>query len=198
MASGTAKIFGQKLPAFTVRGVLLAILILWIIFWADWLVPFLAFDRHGIYPRTFVGLWGIVTAPAVHANLLHLLANSFALAGLLLLVGWEARARAWLVIADLWLLSGVGTWLIGRGEASHIGASGVIYGLITYLIAAGLWAGHWRSLLIGLLVLFFYGGALWGVLPSDPNTSWEAHLCGALSGVLVAWLTYERRKDKVG
>ena len=189
-----ATIFGHRFPHFTVRGVLLAVLILWAIFLADWLIPFFEFHKQGIYPRSFRGLVGIVTAPMIHGNFSHLIANTLALIPLLLLVGWQAGRRAWIAIAEIWLLSGVGTWLIGRGGTYHIGASGVIYGMITYLIFAGFWSHNLRSFLIGLGVLVFYAGALWGVLPSEPWVSWEAHLSGALSGVFVAWLTYERKR----
>lgn len=193
MPESRATVFGQKLPDFTVGGILLALLILWMIFIVGSLnLPFLNFAQQGVYPRTLHGLWGIVTSPLVHGNLSHILANSIALFWLLLFVGWEARSRAWLVVGEVWVLSGLGTWIVGR-EAMHIGASGVVFGLITYLISAGVWAGHWRSFLIGVIVLFFFGGVLWGILPTDGHISWEAHLSGSLAGVFVAWQTYERK-----
>lgn len=193
MPDPPAKIFGQTLPHFTVRGVLLAVIILWAVFLADWLIPFFDFHRQGIYPRTLVGLPGILTAPVIHGNFSHLIANTIALVPLLILTGWQAGRRAWIVLAEIWLLSGVGTWLIGRGDAGHVGASGIIYGMITYLIFAGIWSGQLRSLAIGIIVLLCYGGAVWGILPGEAWISWEGHLAGALSGAFVAWLTYERR-----
>jgi len=83
-------------------------------------------------------------------------------------------------------LSGLGTWVIGRSSI-HIGASGVIYGVVTYLIAAAWRLRSWRSALLAILILFLYGGIFYGMLPQTGPISWEAHLSGAVAGVAVAW-----------
>ena len=89
---------------------------------------------------------------------------------------------SWLI----WLASGLGTWLIGRGNSVHIGASSLIYGLVAYLIASGLKLKSLRTVLVAFLVFLAYGGAVYGILPRNEQISWEGHLCGAIAGVLVA------------
>ena len=89
--------------------------------------------------------------------------------------------------------SGLGTWLIGRGNALHIGASSLIYGLVVYLIGAGYWMRSWNSVGVALVVLLFYGGIFYGVLPQQGSVSWEGHLAGAISGLMVAQLLHGKR-----
>jgi membrane associated rhomboid family serine protease len=102
----------------------------------------------GIYPRTLWGLVGIFFSPFLHANAAHLMANSFSLVILLTLLFWDRRYFPEQTLILIWFLSGLGTWVIGR-QAEHIGASGVIYGLVSYLIAAGWWMRSWRALITG-------------------------------------------------
>ena len=86
----------------------------------------------------------------------------------------------------IWLASGLGTWLIGRGNAVHIGASSVIFGLAAFLIVAGFLMKSWRSAFVAIFVFLFYGGIFYGVLPRNGPISWEGHLCGALAGIFAA------------
>ena len=158
-------------------------------------IPFLVFmvDRFlglglltlGIIPRTWRGLAGILFAPLLHFNLTHLVANAFPLFTLLLILFLDRRYRAEQTLAVIWIISGLGTWLIGR-PAIHAGASSVIYGLVTYLIASGYWMRSWRAGIVAALVFIFYGGIFYGVLPRDGFISWEGHLCGAISGLWIA------------
>jgi len=142
----------------------------------------------GLKPRSLWGLVGIVTMPFLHGDFWHLLGNSFPLAALLALLV-VSRDRPWMVVAALTACGGTLLWLVGR-PAIHIGASGLIMGLITFLIVVGFIERKLVSLMIAVLVLFFYGGAvLWSVLPfSVAETSWEGHLCGAVGGGLVAYV----------
>jgi membrane associated rhomboid family serine protease len=148
-------------------------------------------NAFGIRPRTAVGLIGIVFSPFLHANSAHVTANCSALLVLLFLLFLNRKYRAEETLLLIWFGSGFGTWLIGRGAVNgqpevHIGASSVIYGLIVYLLAAGWWMKGWRPVVVALIVLFFYAGAIYGLVPRDPRISWEGHLSGAVVGWLVA------------
>jgi len=141
----------------------------------------------GITPRTVHGLIGILFSPLLHANLGHLLANALPLFVLLTLLFIDRHYKPAATLALIWLLSGFGTWLIGRGGAVHLGASSIIYGLVTYLIASGLLQRTWQSVFVAIVVFVLYGGVMYGILPRHGPISWEGHLCGACAGVWVAW-----------
>lgn len=141
----------------------------------------------GIWPRTARGLPGIAFSPLLHANTAHLAANAVPLFILLVLLFWDRHYRPKLTLALIWLASGLGTWLIGRGGAAgepmvHLGASSLIFGLVVYLFVAGILMNSWRSAVIALVVVLGFGGILYGVLPQTGPVSWEGHLCGALAG----------------
>lgn len=145
----------------------------------------------GIVPRTEFGLVGIVFAPLLHGSLTHLLANALPLFVLLTLLLSNPAYRPYRTLLWVWVASGVGTWLIGRGNSVHIGASSVIFGLAAFLIAAGIFLKGWRSALVGILVFLLYGGIFYGVLPQQGPISWEGHLSGAIAGF---WAAFARRK----
>ena len=140
-------------------------------------------ERLGILPRTKAGLLGILFAPLLHANLQHLLANAVPLFVLLFLLLTNRAYHPYRTLAWIWGASGLGTWLIGRGNAVHIGASSIIFGLAAFLIVAGLLMKSWRSAIVAILVFLFYGGIFYGVLPRAGPISWEGHLCGTLASV---------------
>jgi len=150
------------------------------------LVTHLSFAAFGIVPRTRFGLVGILFSPVLHANGAHLLANAVPLFVLLILLFWDRNYQPAVTLAVIWLASGFGTWLIGRGDAVHIGASSVIFGLVTYLIAAGFVLRRWRAAMIAALVAIFFGGLLYGALPQPGPISWEGHLSGAIAGIWAA------------
>ena len=153
------------------------------------LTPFQLSHTFGIVPRTGMGLIGILTAPLLHGNWAHLVANALPLFVLMTLLYWDKHNDPERTLGMIWLASGAGTWLIGR-PASHIGASSIVFGLVSYLIMAGVWAGRWRSFFVGLAVFFFFGGIFIGVLPGNPVVSWEGHLCGAIAGIWAAKKNY--------
>ena len=150
----------------------------------------------GIVPRTVPGLIGIAFSPLLHASSAHLLANALPLFVLLLLLFWDRHYYPVLTLSSIWFFSGLGTWLIGR-EADggrpivHIGASSIIFGLVTYLIVAGFLMKSWRSAIVALLVLIGFGGIFYGVMPHAGPISWEGHLSGALAGVWAAKRNHE-------
>ena len=137
-------------------------------------------------PGELSGLIGVLTAPLLHGSIGHLASNSLPL----LLLGSLALASlpraAPRAILLIWLLSGLGTWLIGRPSA-HLGASGLGHGLMFFLFIAGLIRRDRAAIAAAMLVFFLYGGMLLTVLPREEGVSWEYHLCGAVAGVLAAW-----------
>ena len=152
----------------------------------EWFLPPHFLMRYGILPRTGMGLVGIIFSPLLHANLEHLLANAIPLFILLVLLLTNRHYYPYRTLALIWLASGLGTWLIGRGNRVHLGASAIILGLIAYLIWSGIFMRSWRSVLVAIVVFFIFGGALLGVLPQAGGISWEGHLCGAVAGVWAA------------
>src|SRR6266567_2262117 len=156
----------------------------------------LGLAAFGIVPRTIPGLAGIAFSPLLHASPAHLLANALPLFVLLVLLFWDRHYYPSLTLASIWFFSGLGTWLIGRGSDGgrpivHIGASSIIFGLVTYLIVAGFLMKSWRSAIVALLVLICFGGIFYGVMPHAGPISWEGHLSGALAGVWSAKRNHE-------
>ena len=146
-------------------------------------------DREGVQPRETDGLLGILFAPLLHGSWDHLAANAVPLLvlGFLILLSGVGH---WLeVTVIVWFVGGFGTWLIGPDNTVHIGASVLVFGWLLYLILRGLFTRRAGQIVLGFVVLFLYGGALWGVLPSQPGISWQGHLFGAIGGALAAWLT---------
>jgi membrane associated rhomboid family serine protease len=146
-------------------------------------------DSHGIEPRDADGLLGVLLAPVLHAGFSHLLANTVPLLVLGTLVATAGRGTFWRVTGTVVVLGGLGTWLIAPAGTITIGASGLVFGYLGYLLVAGLRTRHWIDLLVGALVLLLYGGLLLGALPwaVDGTISWQAHLTGAIAGGLAAW-----------
>ncbi|HET9874585.1 MAG TPA: rhomboid family intramembrane serine protease [Mycobacterium sp.] len=153
-------------------------------------------DRNGIRPLETDGLWGVLFAPLLHADWQHLIANTGPALVLGFLVALAGLSRFLWATAIVWIVGGFGTWLIGNlgsscGQTDHIGASGLIFGWLTFLIVFGVFTRTAWQILVGLVVLFCYGGVLWGAVPVlnvCGGVSWQGHLCGALAGVLAAYL----------
>ena len=160
------------------------IAVLFLVFAAETVLPGLA--EWGIQPRTLRGLPGVLFSPLLHASAAHLLANTPPLLILLVLLFWDRHYQPWWTLGQVWIASGLGTWLIGRGGAVHIGASSIIYGLAAYIIISGVLMGSWRGALTGVLVFLVYGGIFYGVLPHPGPVSWEGHFSGAVAGVWAA------------
>ena len=142
-------------------------------------------ERNGIEPRSLDGLWGILFAPVLHDDWQHLIANTVPIAVLGFLVLLSGMARGLAAIGIIWVIGGFGTWLTA-GAGNTIGASILVFGFIAYLLVRGFFTRKLGQLAIGVVVFVLYGSALWGVLPSDPNISWQGHLFGAVGGVIAA------------
>ena len=145
----------------------------------------LGLERFGVRPRQLGGLPGILFAPLLHSGFSHLAANSLPLlvlgAGMLYLYPNSART----VIPAVYLGPGVAVWLFAR-ESVHVGASGLVYGLVTYIFFAGVIRHDSRAVAASLLVCFLYGTLAWGVFPIEPGVSWETHLAAAVIGAILA------------
>jgi membrane associated rhomboid family serine protease len=154
----------------------------------------LNFNGLGIYPRQIQGLLGIVLSPLIHANITHLYSNTFPLLilGCFLYYFYSNIATKILVLGVL--LSGLLTWLIGR-PSFHIGASGLIYVLFSFISFKGIIAKHYRLIALSLLVVFLYGSMIWYTIPIEKGISWEGHLSGFVIGAILA-LCYNKTIEK--
>jgi len=146
----------------------------------------ISFDELGIQPRTFHGLAGIIFAPFIHANPNHLISNSIPLYILTMAIFYFYRPFAFNILMLIWLIGGSCVWITANG-GTHIGASGVIYGEAAFLFFSGLLRNNIKLLAISLLTTFLYGGMVWGIFPFvDRQISWESHLFGGFTGVVLA------------
>ncbi|EMI20335.1 rhomboid family protein [Rhodopirellula maiorica SM1] len=172
--------------------ILILLLAMWLVRIVDAVIP-IDFNQFGLLPRTLRGLVGIGLMPFLHASFGHLIANTIPLA-ILLGLTIASRHRAWPIIVAIVIGNGVLLWLLGR-SANHIGASGLVFGLIAYLITVGVREKHPISITIALLVGILFGGALLtGILPRWSSViSWDGHLFGALSGLIVGITTSRSR-----
>ncbi len=143
----------------------------------------------GVYPRHIESLKGIITMPFIHADIKHLFSNSVPLLILGAVLIYFYKELALRVFLLIYFLHGTWLWLGGR-ENYHIGASGIVYGLSSFLFFSGIFRRDTRLIAISLLVVFLYGGLIWGMFPDfmGPSISWEAHLYGAVAGLLCAFV----------
>ena len=172
----------EYLRPFAVVASLVAVM--WAVEIVD-LVPGTELDRWGIRPRELVGLIGIATAPVLHAGFAHLMGNTVPFLILGCVIAMSGIQRYVQVTVLVGLAAGIGTWLTGTEGTIHIGASGIVFGYLTYLVARGLFERRLLYLAVSLGVVFFFGGMLWGVFPRA-GISWQSHLFGALGGVAAA------------
>lgn len=206
MAADTkrARVTGEKAPTLSdlgrelkLHGLVLAALVA--VLWAEEVVDvFLGgwLDGFGIRPREAAGLIGIPLAPFLHAGFQHLIANTLPL----VVLGWFVMLReTWhffAVSAVVIVLGGLGVWLFGASGSVHLGASGLVFGWLGYLMLGGWFERRVTTILGSLLVGVLYGGLVWGVLPGTPGVSWESHLFGFLAGVLMAWALAKRERSE--
>src|SRR5215216_2731560 len=154
-------------------------------------------DQLGIHARDVDGMPEILTAPFLHAGWDHLISNSlpFVVLGFLVLLSGLAR---WLVASLIIIvISGLTAWFLTPANTIILGASGLIFGWLTYLLARGLWSRRPAQVVVAVIVLLLYGGLIWGVLPGSAGVSWQAHLGGAIGGVVAAWLLHRRASGQL-
>lgn len=164
---------------------LLFLLTIWMVYWLEIRFHF-DFDKNGIYPRTFSGLQGVFFSPFIHSDLLHLYNNSLPLLVLLTALSFFYPKQTVAVLCFGIVLSGGITWVIGRPNY-HIGASGLIYVLVSFIFFKGIQTQYYRLVALSLAVVLVYGGLIWYVFPEVDNTiSWEGHLAGFITGFLLS------------
>lgn len=173
----------------------LFVLSVWFVFLLQNMVHY-NFLKLGVLPRDKDGLLGIITSVFIHGDIKHIISNTLPLLVLGMLLFYFYKKIAKSVFLWIWLVSGVWLWIGGRNNMNyptyHIGASTLVYGLASFLFFSGVFRRHLRLMVVSVLVVFLYGGIVWGVFPLKEEMSWEGHLFGAIAGVLIA---YNYRKE---
>lgn len=142
--------------------------------------------RYGIMSQRVWGLRGIITAPVIHGSWGHLISNTFPLLVLLTMVLYFYRKVAMRAFWMIYFLTGISVWLFAR-PVSHIGASGVVYGLVAFIFWNGIFRRSFRSIILAGIVMLLYSGMFMGILPQQEGISWESHLLGSLAGILASF-----------
>ncbi len=150
-------------------------------------------DSDGLYARNVSHLWGIVTAPFLHASFQHLIDNTIPLVFMGLIIALAGAVRLALVTAIVIVLGGIGTWLIAPAGTVTVGASGLVFGYASYLLTRGVFDRSLLELGVGIVVGVVWGSALLTSLVPHYGVSWQAHLCGGIAGVIAAWLLREKK-----
>lgn len=174
---------------------LIAILCIWVVFWVE--IKFgVNLNKYGIQPRKLIGLRGVFFSPFIHGSVSHLYNNTIPLATLTAALFYFYRVDALKVLLMGLLLSGIATWLIGR-PSYHIGASGLIYVLVSFIFFKGILARHYRLVALSLAIVFLYGSMIWYIFPTKEGISWEGHLSGFIVGLLLAFIFKTKlKRDK--
>ena len=159
--------------------------LLWIIKLYE-LITQTSLSHYGLFPRTVQGLLGIFTAPLLHGDIGHLLANTLPLLVLGIIIFFFYRSIAFQLFFWIYLSTGIWVWAAAR-DSYHIGASGIIYGFESFLFFSGVFRKNPQLLALSLFVVFLYGSAVWGILPVQKGISWESHALGALAGLITAY-----------
>ncbi len=173
---------------------LIFVAILWVIHFISWYWDIETY-RLGVFPRTFEGLIGIFTSPLIHGSWNHLFSNTLPLLvlGFVILSTYPRISKR--VIPWIYFLTGFWVWAAAR-PVYHIGASGIVYGLASFLFFIGIFRRDKKSIAVALFVAFLYGSLIWGILPFWPGISWESHLFGAVAGLLSALVFYPINRPK--
>lgn len=143
---------------------------------------------YGVHPLDTTAWWTVFTAPLIHGNFAHLISNTVPGAFFTFFIAASGRyvwLKSTLIIV---LVAGMGTWLIGGVGTVHIGASGVLYGWFAYLLVRGIFNRSLGQLAIGVVIASVYSGLIWGIFPTMPGVSWQAHLCGFIGGVVAGFM----------
>jgi len=152
------------------------------------------FTRWGIFPRDWDGFIGIITAPFIHSDWQHLMSNSlpmFMLLGIVMVFYKRVAIPSTLIIT---VITGFTVWLFAR-ESYHVGASGIVYGLVSFLAWTGIFRRNLKSIILALVILFMYGGYFHGIVPTKEGVSWESHLFGGMAGIFTAFLFKNVKED---
>ncbi|MGL5032207.1 MAG: rhomboid family intramembrane serine protease, partial [Microcystaceae cyanobacterium] len=152
-------------------------------------------DQFGIMPHSVIGLRGILFSPFLHGGFGHLIANTipFIILGWLVMI--QETSDFWIVTMITMIVGGLGVWTFAPSNTIHIGASGVIFGYLGFLLFRGYFQRNFASILLSLVVGFLYGGLIWGVLPTQPGVSWQGHLFGFIGGAFAAKLVATEKRS---
>lgn len=161
-----------------------------IIIWTIFIFKFIThypMSSYGIFPREADGLIGIISSPLIHGSWGHLISNSAPLFMTMTMIHFFYKRVAIPSFIFIYLLTGFSVWLFGR-SVYHIGASGVVYGLVAFIFWSGIFRRNLKSIVLALVVIILYSGYLGGIVPNQEGISWESHLLGGFVGILVAYL----------
>ncbi|EHR62727.1 putative membrane protein [Saccharomonospora cyanea NA-134] len=169
--------------------------LLYLVELVDVVLP-LELDRNGIVSRSLDGLDGVVWAPLLHDGWSHLFANTWPVAVFAFLAMAGGLGQWVMVTAVIWVVGGLGVWLVSPDHTVTVGASGLAFGWLAFLLLRGVFSRSLAQLAVAVVLFALWGGMLWGVFPGTPGVSWQGHLFGAVGGVLAAWLVAraDRRK----
>ncbi len=144
-------------------------------------------SKLGLLPRNLIGLLGIFTSPLIHADFSHLISNTIPL----IILGWIIFSFypkvAYILFLFIYFFTGLLVWIFAR-QVFHIGASGIVYGFVSFLFFSGIFRRDNTSIALALVITFLYGGLVWGMIPGWKGISWESHLFGAITGLAAAYL----------
>ena len=161
------------------------VLIMWLVKAVEYYFE-LDLKSLGIYPRNAKSLSGIFFSPFIHGDFKHLAGNTMPIFLLSMAILYFYQKMAYRIIFLSWIFTGIGVWLGGR-YSWHIGASGLVYAFFSFLFFSGVLSKDRKLISISLLIIFLYGGLIWGVLPTNKNISWESHLFGFIIGFILAY-----------
>ncbi|HSH03942.1 MAG TPA: rhomboid family intramembrane serine protease [Anaerolineae bacterium] len=166
---------------------------MWVLEIIDFILFTFSLDRFGIAPRSLIGLRGIFLAPFLHIGFSHLISNTIPF----LALGWLVMLRSLSDFVNVSIItaiiSGLGVWLFASPQTVHLGASGLIFGYLGYLLLRGYFERSLVAIALALITTFFYGGILRGILPQSAGISWQAHLFGFIGGSIAAYLLTKYR-----
>lgn len=191
-ASEPAEVAGSKSAAFICLGLL--VVVMWILEFIDSVLLIgNPLDRYGVHALDTDGLTGIFTAPLLHGSWDHIISNSGPLIVLGIIIALSGFSKLFGVTVIVWMVSGIGVWFTGGIGSNHIGASGLVFGYLTYVLVRGFLSKKLVHILVGVAVAFFYGSVLFGVLPGTAGVSWQGHLFGAIGGIMAAKILHARK-----
>jgi membrane associated rhomboid family serine protease len=184
----TTKELERELFLHAILKSVIIVAILWVIFLANDIFG-LNWNEHGLLPRDLKGLSGIFTMPFLHGDMKHLFSNSIPLFVLLFSIFYFFYSKSALILAMTYFMSGLLTWVLGT-EGVHIGASGIVYALTFFLVTISILKQETKLMAYSLIIIFLYGSIVWGFFPQlfpDKHISWEGHLAGAITGIVLAF-----------
>ena len=164
----------------------ISVFLIWMVYWIEIKFDY-NFTRLGIHPLTIEGLKGVLFSPFIHSNVSHLFNNSVPLAVLLAALFFFYNKIALRILFSGTLFTGIFTWILAT-KSYHIGASGVVYMLFSFIFFSGIIRKHYRLIAVSLIVIFLYGGLIWYIFPIKAQMSWEGHLSGFLVGLILSIL----------